>query len=52
MPMLQTRRRFLTGLSLAGAAGLLKARPVRAARDSLETTIVRFARLPGLCIAP
>ena len=52
MPIFQTRRRFLTGLSLAGAAGLLGARPVRAVGGGLETTTVRFAHLPGLCIAP
>ena len=31
MPIMQTRRRFLTTLSLAGAAGLVRARPALAA---------------------
>src|SRR6516165_5238334 len=52
MPMMQTRRRVLTTLSLAGAAGLLGARQALAAAAGLETTSVRIAHLPGLCIAP
>ena len=52
MPTMQTRRRFLTALSLAGAAGLL----VRAAGGrcggAAETTTVRLAKDPGICIAP
>ena len=38
MPRTQTRRRFLTTLSLAGAAGLLGAPAAAAAEDALETT--------------
>jgi NitT/TauT family transport system substrate-binding protein len=52
MPMKQSRRRFLTGVSLAGAAGLLGARPTRAAQPGLETTSVRIASVDGICIAP
>jgi NitT/TauT family transport system substrate-binding protein len=52
MPMMQTRRRLLTTLSLAGAAGLLGARQALAAAAGLETTTVRIAHLPGLCTAP
>jgi NitT/TauT family transport system substrate-binding protein len=52
MPMMQTRRRLLTALSLAGAAGLLGARQALAAAAGLETTTVRIAHLPGLCTAP
>jgi NitT/TauT family transport system substrate-binding protein len=52
MPMMQTRRRFLATLSLAGAAGLLRAPPSLAAEGTLETTTVRIAKNPGICIAP
>ncbi|HWX62853.1 ABC transporter substrate-binding protein [Bradyrhizobium sp.] len=51
MPMMQTRREFLTALSLAGAAGLLPAPVSQAAEGALETTTVRFLT-PGLCVAP
>jgi NitT/TauT family transport system substrate-binding protein len=48
-----TRRRFLGGLTLAGAAGLLswRARPV-AAEPPPETRTVRFYKMAGICIAP
>ena len=46
MTMLQTRRRFLTTLSLAGAAGFLGAPRALAAEGALETTTVRFTRSP------
>jgi NitT/TauT family transport system substrate-binding protein len=52
MPMMQTRRRFLTTLSLAGAAGLLRAPPSLAAEGPLETTILRIAYRHSLCNAP
>ena len=52
MPMMQTRRRFLTGLSVAGAAGLLRAPATLAAEGPLETTSVRLGRSSGICIAP
>ena len=53
MTMEQTRRRFLTTLSVAGAAGLLGGKPALAARDPLETTSVRiFGNRPALCVAP
>jgi NMT1/THI5 like len=51
MLMTQTRRRFLTMMSLAGAAGLLRAPPGLAAEGPLETTTVRFQK-PGLCVIP
>jgi NitT/TauT family transport system substrate-binding protein len=51
MPMMQTRRRFLTSLSLAGAAGLLHA-PAVAGEEPPEITSVRLAKIPGICIAP
>jgi NitT/TauT family transport system substrate-binding protein len=52
MVSIHTRRRFLAGLSLAGTAGLLGARPTPAAQTSLETTTVRIAKVDGICIAP
>jgi NitT/TauT family transport system substrate-binding protein len=52
MPITQTRRQFVTTLSLAGAAGLLHAPPSRAAEGALETTSVRLMRHPVICIAP
>ncbi len=45
MPMTPTRRRFLTGLSLAGAAGFFRI-PAKAGEERLETTSVRFMRTP------
>jgi NitT/TauT family transport system substrate-binding protein len=52
MPIVQTRRRLLATLSLAGAAGLLRAPNLLAAEGSLETTSVRLTRTPGICLAP
>src|SRR5947207_2298550 len=52
MPILQTRRRFLSTLSLAGAAGLLRPPAVFAAEGRLETTSVRLAKMPDMCMAP
>jgi hypothetical protein len=46
------RRRFLTTLSAAGAAGLVRAPPSLAAEGALETTTVRFAKIPAICLAP
>jgi len=48
----QTRRRFLTTLSLAGAAGLVHAPLAAAAEGPPETTSVRFMRTPSICHAP
>jgi hypothetical protein len=45
MAMKHTRRRFLTTLSLAGAAAMLTARDGRA-EPALETTTVRFGKSP------
>jgi NitT/TauT family transport system substrate-binding protein len=52
MQATQTRRRFLTTFSLAGAAGVVRARPALAATESLETTSVRLTRVPAICQAP
>ena len=47
-----TRRRFLTTLSFAGAAGFVGAPRALAAEGTLETTTVRIVKEPGICIAP
>jgi NitT/TauT family transport system substrate-binding protein len=52
MPMMQTRRRFLTTFSLAGAASFLRGPPSLAAEGALETTTVRIRKSPAICIAP
>jgi NitT/TauT family transport system substrate-binding protein len=52
MSQTQTRRRFLTTLSLAGAAGFVHASPMLAAAGPLETTTVRITKTPGICSAP
>jgi len=51
MRITQSRRQFLTKLSLASAAGLLRAPPSLAVEQQLETSTVRLAN-SGLCIAP
>jgi len=52
MPMMQTRRRFLTTSSMAGAVGLLRAPPSQAAEGALETTTVRIGKIGAICLAP
>jgi NitT/TauT family transport system substrate-binding protein len=52
MTILQTRRRFLTTLSLAGAAGLLRVPRTLAGEGILETTSVRLPKIPSICVAP
>src|SRR3984893_17397324 len=52
MAMMQTRRRFLTSLAVAGAAGLVHAPRVLAAEGPLETTAVRVVNDRSICIAP
>jgi NitT/TauT family transport system substrate-binding protein len=52
MTLMRTRRRFLTTLSLAGAAGLLRVPRSLAAEGALETTTVRLPKTFGLCVAP
>ena len=52
MAMMQTRRRFLTSLAVAGAAGLVHAPRVLAAEGPLETTAVRLVYDRSICIAP
>ena len=52
MPMLQTRRRFLATLSLAGAAGLGRAPGAFAAEPPPETTTIRLSKFLAICFAP
>src|SRR3954454_4258360 len=52
MPKTQTRRRFLSTVSLVGAAGLVHPPAVFAAEDRLETTTLRLAKMPDMCMAP
>jgi NitT/TauT family transport system substrate-binding protein len=49
---IQSRRRFLAGLSALAGAGLTKGRNAAAAEAPPETTTARFADAPGICIAP
>lgn len=51
MQIMQSRRRFLAGLSV-GAAGVVGARKSLAAEPPPETTTVRLGKIPGICIAP
>jgi hypothetical protein len=52
MRTIQTRRRFLTTLSLAGATGFVGAPSALRAEALMETTAVRLVRDPGICLAP
>jgi NitT/TauT family transport system substrate-binding protein len=52
MPMLQTRRRFLTTLSLAGAARFIPVPRALAVEGSLETKTVRLPKVLGVCVSP
>jgi NitT/TauT family transport system substrate-binding protein len=47
-----TRRRLLTTLSLAGAAGVVHAPRALGGEERLETTTLRLLRLPASCWAP
>jgi len=53
MPIIRTRRQFLTGLSMTCTAAVFGARPAPAGERELETDSVRiFANRPGICVAP
>jgi len=52
MRITQSRRQFLTTLSLAGAARLVAAPAALAEERPPETTSVRLAKHPGICVAP
>ena len=59
MPIVQSRRRFMTNVALAGAAGFggIGAAGLAGGGKSLaepppETTTIRLAKMHGICIAP
>jgi NitT/TauT family transport system substrate-binding protein len=52
MPIIQSRRRFLAGLTATGAAGVLGAPRARADEGAPEVTTVRIGKIAGICIAP
>ena len=52
MSIMPTRRRFLTTLSLAGAAGLVHPPRGQAEEGALETTTVRLPKIFSICVAP
>jgi NitT/TauT family transport system substrate-binding protein len=52
MKTIQSRRRFLTTLSSAGAAGLVGPSHSLAQEAPPETTTIRLTKIPGICIAP
>jgi NitT/TauT family transport system substrate-binding protein len=52
MQAIQNRRRFLTSLSAASAAGFIFAPSSLRAEPPPETTRVRLAKIAGVCIAP
>jgi NitT/TauT family transport system substrate-binding protein len=52
MRMIQSRRRFLTTLASAGAAGLTRSPRAFAAEGPLETTTVRLPKSPSICVSP
>jgi NitT/TauT family transport system substrate-binding protein len=52
MQSTHNRRRLLTTFSSAAAAGLIGAPSMFAQEAPLETTTIRLAKIPGICIAP
>ena len=52
MPMMQSRRRFLTMLSLAAGASLVRGPLSLAAEGPPETTAIRIAKSPTIVVAP
>ena len=52
MQIMQSRRRFLAALSLAGAACFVGTRKPLAAEGPPETTTIRLANIGGICLAP
>src|SRR5712691_10634623 len=53
MQTIQSRRRFVSTLSSAGAAGLLRLRVQPAhAEPPPETTKIRLSQIAGICVAP
>jgi NitT/TauT family transport system substrate-binding protein len=51
-PITPTRRRVLSNIGLAGAVAMLPAPHLLAAEPRLETTTIRLAKPPALCVAP
>jgi NitT/TauT family transport system substrate-binding protein len=49
---MQTRRRFLAALSMAGAAGVMGAKASFASEPPPEVTAIRIAKVTSICIAP
>jgi NitT/TauT family transport system substrate-binding protein len=49
---IQTRRRFLAGLSGVGTIALVRVPRAQAGEGPLETTAVRIVKSPAICIAP
>jgi NitT/TauT family transport system substrate-binding protein len=52
MSMVQNRRCMLATLSSAAASSLIGSRSLFAQEAPPETTTLRFAKVPGICIAP
>src|SRR6202158_6583094 len=52
MQSTQNRRRFLTTLSSAGAAGLIGVSDALAQQAPPETTTIRLAKYSSICVAP
>jgi NitT/TauT family transport system substrate-binding protein len=53
MPIVQSRRRFLTAMAFGSIASNLQSRQAPAAAErTLETTTVRLAKIPAICFAP
>jgi len=52
MPIIHTRRRFITTLALATAARLIRPPSALAAEGALETTTVRLPKVLGICVSP
>ena len=52
-PEHSSRREFLSGLAMAGTAGLLGLEPISVAADPPpETTKLRLVQIPSLCLSP
>jgi NitT/TauT family transport system substrate-binding protein len=52
MSLIQTRRRLISGVAAAGAAGLVRMPRALSADGPPETTMVRLAKQPVICFAP
>jgi NitT/TauT family transport system substrate-binding protein len=52
MQIIQSRRQFLTTVSVAGAASLVRPARLLAEETTPETSTIRLAKIAGICIAP